>query len=95
MLHIIIHPTISQFSYTSAATSSKDTHSGKKPARYSIGIPATSGIPLYQAGIPIFFGILIPAGYSGSVFQNTWRIRVGIREYQAGTRVSVFCDASC
>ena len=48
----------------------------KKPARYSIGIPGSSSIPLYQAGIPFFTGIFIPGRYS--------EYRAGIVEYRAG-----------
>ena len=61
---------------------SLDESPRKKPARYSTGIPAPSGIPLYQAGIPIF-GILIPARYSVSITEY----RLGILEparYSAG-----------
>ena len=44
--------------------------SGKKPARYSIGIPGSSRIPLYQAGIQYRPGIKIP-GWEGARASQT------------------------
>ena len=71
--------------FSGATTSERDTHcSGKKPARYSIGIPGGSGISLYQAGIPIFFGILIPARYSVSVYRIPARYSGIPARYSAG-----------
>ena len=49
----------------------KRSHSGKKPARYSIGIPDPSGIQLYRAGILDRAGI----PDTGPVFRSVGIIR--------------------